>query len=329
MRRRKFIKLIWAAVAAWPLAARAQQGQRLRRIGILMNLGADDAVAKARVGAFRTGLEKLGWIEGRNLQIDYRWTARDGDELSKYAEELVALSPEVIMATGSPPVVALRETTRTIPIVFVLVSDPVAAGLVTSLAQPGGNITGFTPFEYRTSSKWLELLREIAPSVTRVAVTDEYNNPGAGGQVAAIRSAASALGVEVNPFNARDAAEIEHAIAALANSPHAGLIVTAIPSANIHRDQFIALAARYRLPAIYGYRLHVTAGGLISYGPDQLDQYRQAAGYVDRILKGESPANLPVQSPIKYELVINLKTAKALGLTVPPSLLSRADEVIE
>ena len=294
-----------------------------------MNLGADDPVAKARIAAFQQGLQKFGWTDGRNLRIDYRWTTGGGDELRKYAGELVALAPEVIMATGTPPVVAQRQATRTIPIVFVLVSDPVAAGFVDSLARPGGNITGFTPFEYSTSAKWLELLKEIAPGVTRVAVNEEPNNPGAVGQVAAIRSAAPAFGVEVIAFDGRDAGEIERAMTAFAQSPNGGLIVPAIPSANIHRNLLIDLAARHRLPAIYGFRLHVTAGGLASYGPDQLDQYRQAAGYVDRILKGEKPSGLPVQTPTKYDLTINLKTAKALGLNVPLILQQRADEVIE
>ena len=293
-----------------------------------MNLGADDPVAKARIAALQQGLQKFGWTDGRNLRIDYRWTTGGGDELRKYAGELVALAPEVIIATGTPPVVAQQQATRTIP-VFVLVSDPVAAGFVDSLARPGGNITGFTPFEYSTSAKWLELLKEIAPGVTRVAVKEEPNNPGAVGQVAAIRSAAPTFGVEVSAFNGRDAGEIERAIAAFAKSPNGGLIVPAIPSANIHRDLLIALASRHRLPAVYGFRLHVTAGGLASYGPDQLDQYRQAAGYVDRILKGEKPAGLPVQTPTKYDLAINLKTAKALGLNVPLILQQRADEVFE
>ncbi len=302
----------------------------MRRIGVLTNLLANDTVAKARVGALQQGLQQLGWTEGRNLQIDYRWTAGGGDELRRYAMELVALAPDAILATGSPPVVALRQATRIVPIVFVLVADPVGAGFVESLARPGGNATGFTPFEYSTSAKWLELLREIAPSVTRVAVLREPTNPGGIGQFVGIQSAMPSHGLALRPIDGgADAGEIEHAIAAFAREPNGGLIVTATPMANIHRELIIALAARYRLPTVYGFRFHVERGGLIAYAPDQFDQYRRAAGYVDRILKGEKPADLPVQAPTRYELVINLKTAKALGLDVPPMLLARADEVIE
>jgi putative ABC transport system substrate-binding protein len=302
----------------------------MRSIGVLMNLAADDAVARARIRAFQQQLQQLGWAEGRNLRIHYRWTAAGDDELRRYAAELVALAPEVIMATGSPPLVALRKATRTVPIVFALVADPVGAGYVESLARPGGNATGFTAFEYTISAKWLELLREIAPGVTRVAVLREATNPGGIGQFVAIQSAASMLGVGLRPIDGgSDGGEIERAVAAFAREPNGGLIVTATPMANIHRELIIGLAARHRLPAVYGFRFHVERGGLIAYAPDQLDQYRRAAVYVDRILKGEKPADLPVQAPVKYELVINLKTAKALGLDVPPTLLARAEEVIE
>lgn len=328
MRRREFLGLVGGAAVTWPCPARAQQ--RVRRIGVLMNLLSTDTVAKARIGAFQQGLQQLGWTEGRNLQIDYRWTAGGGDELRRYAAELVALAPDAILATGSPPVVALQRATRTVPIVFVLVADPVGAGFVESLARPGGNATGFTPFEYSTSAKWLELLKEIAPGVTRVAVLREATNPGGIGQFVGIQSAAPSHGLSLRPIDGgSDAGEIERAIATFAREPNGGLIVTATPMANIHRELIIALAARHRLPAVYGFRFHVERGGLIAYAPDQLDQYRRAAVYVDRIFKGEKSADLPVQAPTKYELVINLKTAKALGLAIPSSLLARADEVIE
>jgi putative ABC transport system substrate-binding protein len=330
MRRREFITLFGCIAAALPLAALAQQAARVRRLGVLTNLPADDSVAKARIGALQQSLQQLGWSEGRNLQIDYRWTASGDDELRRYAEELVALAPDVILGTGSPPVVALRRATRTVPIVFVLVADPVGAGFVETLARPGGNATGFTPFEYGIGAKWLELIREIMPSVKRVAVLREASNPGGIGQFVAIQSAALPLGVELRPIDGGSgSSEIERGVAAFARQPGGALIVTATPMANIHRDLIIALAARYRLPAIYGFHFHVERGGLIAYAPDQLDQYRRAASYIDRILKGEKPADLPVQAPTKYELVINLKTAKALGLSVPPTLLARADEVIE
>jgi putative ABC transport system substrate-binding protein len=330
LRRREFITLLGGAAGAWPLTARAQQSRSMRHIGVLMNLTADDPVAKARIGAFRQGLQQLDWTEGRNLQIDYRWTTGSDDQLRGFAAELVAAKPDVILATGSPTVVALRQATHAVPIVFVLVADPVGAGFVDSMAHPGGNATGFTPFEYNIAAKWLELLKEIAPQVTRVAVLREATNPGGIGQFVGIQSAASSHGVEVRPIDGGSAAdEIERAVAIFAREPNGGLIVTATPMANIHRELIIALAAQYRLPAVYGFRFHVEQGGLIAYAPDQLHQYRRAATYVDRILKGEKPADLPVEAPTKYEMVVNLKTAKALGLTVPSALLARADQVIE
>jgi putative ABC transport system substrate-binding protein len=329
MRRREFVALLGATAAIWPIAARAQQPERMRRIGVLMPLAADDPVARVRIAAFLQGLQQFGWTDGRNLRIDYRWPVGDTDRIRRDAAELVALAPDVIMVTSSVPTVALQQATRTVPIVFVLVADPVGAGIADSMARPGGNATGFTPFEFATAAKYLELLKEIAPGVTRVAVTEDATAVGASGQMAAIRSAAPLFGVELRPFDGRDAGEIERAITAFARGSNGGLIVTAIPAANIHRELFIALAARHRLPAVYPFRPNVTGGGLISYGPDQFDLYRRAASYVDRILKGEKPADLPVQAPVKYELVLNLKTAKALGLTVPTSILLRANEVIE
>ena len=328
MKRRAFITLLGGAAAAWPLAARAQQ-ERIRRVGLLMALAAHDPQAEARLAAFLQGLRQSGWSVGRNLQIDYRWSVGDAERLRKDAVELAALKPEVILATGSPTVTALQQATRSVPIVFVRTSDPVGDGFVDSLARPGGNTTGFMSFEYSLSGKWLELLKEIAPAVTRVAVMADPTNVGAVGQVDTIRAAAPKFGVEVTPFDAGDPREIEREIGAFAREPNGGLIVTAIPQANIYRGLLIGLAARHRLPAVYPFRLYVSEGGLIAYGPDQLDQYRQAAGYVDRILKGEKPADLPVQAPTKYELVINLKTAKALGLDIPATVLARADEVIE
>ena len=329
MRRREFITLLGGVTFGWPLAARAQQADRVRRIGVLMNLAADDPESSARLTAFLQGLQQLGWTDGRNVRIDTRWAAGDADRYRKSATELVALTPDVILATGASAVAPLQQATRTVPIVFVQVIDPVGAGFVASLARPGGNATGFTLFEYGMSGKWLELLKEIAPRVTRAAVLrDPASAPGIG-QFAAIQAVAPSFGVELSPVDVRDAGEIERAIAAFARAANSGLIVTASPSAAIHRELIITLAARHQLPAVYPFRYFVTGGGLISYGANFLDQYRRAAGYVDRILKGEKPADLPVQAPTKYELVINLKTAKALGLTVPSTLLARADEVIE
>jgi putative ABC transport system substrate-binding protein len=329
MNRRTFITLFGSAAAAWPLAARAQQGERVRRIGVLMPLAEDNAVGQARVAAFVQGLQQSGWTDGRNVRIDYRWSAGDADRIRKLAVELIALGPDVVMASTSAAVVALRQVTSTVPIVFAVVADPVGAGFVDSLARPGGNATGFLAFEYGLSAKWLELLKEIAPSVTRAGLIRDPALASGPSQFAAIQSVAPSLGMEVSPINVRDASEIERAIAAFARSANGGLIVTASPLAAVHRDLIIDVAARHKLPAVYYERSYATAAGLISYGPDFVDQYRHAAGYVDRILKGEKPADLPVQAPTRYQLVINLKTAKALGLTMPPTLLARADEVIE
>jgi putative ABC transport system substrate-binding protein len=327
--RREFITLLGGTAAAWPVAARAQQNERMRRIGVLMGLAADDAEAQDRIAAFEQGLQQSGWTNGRNLQIDYRRGAGDTDSTRRYAIELVALAPDVILASGGTVMGPLLQATRTIPIVFTQTPDPVAAGFVASLARPGGNATGFTTTEYGTSEKWLELLKEIAPGVTRAAVLRDPTIPSGIGQFASIQSVAPSFGVELNPLDVRDASEIERDVTAFARGSNRGLIVTSSGLAAVHRQLIIELAARYRLPAIYSYRYFATSGGLISYGPDPIDQYRRAAGYVDRILKGEKAADLPVQAPTKYELAINLKTAKALGLTVPPTLITRADEVIE
>jgi putative ABC transport system substrate-binding protein len=301
----------------------------MRRIGVLMNLAADDTEAQARLAAFLQSLQELGWTVGRNVQIDYRWSAGDADRIRKSAPELVALAPDVIMATSSPVTAALLQATRTIPIVFVQVADPVGAGLVASLAQPGGNATGFSVFEYGISVKWLEVLKEIAPRVTRVAILRDPTVASGIGQMGAMQGVASGFGVELHPLGVRDASEIERAVTAFARSANGGLIITASPLTLLHRQLIISLAAQHRLPAVYPLRFFITDGGLISYGPDSIDPYRRAAGYVDRIFKGEKPADLPVQAPTKFELSINLKTAKTLGLEVPPSLLARADEVIE
>jgi putative tryptophan/tyrosine transport system substrate-binding protein len=328
MNRRELITLVGGA-AAWPLAARAQQGERVRRIGVLVGLTADDAQVQARYAAFLQGLGDLGWKVGRNLQIDIRWDARDTARSSGYAAELVALAPDVILAVGASVVWPLLNNTRTLPIVFVQVTDPVGAGYVASLARPGGNATGFTLFEFGLSAKWIELLKQIAPGVTRAAVLLDPMVPAGTGMLGAIQSVATSLRVELTPIGVHDAVQLERTISAFVRGTNDGLIV--LPSSPTHRyrERIIAQAAQHRLPAIYPYRYHVAAGGLISFGPDEIDQYRQAAGYIDRILKGEKPADLPVQAPTKYELVINLKTAKAPALDVPPTLLARADEVIE
>ena len=328
MRRREFITLIGSA-AAWPLTARAQQVERVRHIGALMNAAENDPEQQARLAAFRQGLQQLGWTEGHNVRIDYRFAAGKPENYSKYAAELVALAPDVILTSGSASMPPLLQATRSVPIVFALVADPVGAGFVDSLARPGGNVTGFTALEYSFGGKWLELLKEIAPSVTRVAVIRDAADAAGIGLFSAVQSATSAVGVELSPVNVRDAGEMDRAIGAFARGSNGGLILTASALAFVHRDTIVALAARHKLPAVYFARAFVTAGGLASYGTDTVDQYRRAAAYVDRILKGEKPADLPVQAPTKYELVINLKTAKAIGLTVPPSVLARADEVIE
>ena len=328
MKRREFITLLGGATA-WPIAARAQQPERMRHIGVLLPAAADDAQFQARVGAFHQGLALLGWTIGRNVRSDTRWATSDVANIRTYAAELAALAPDVILAHGAATLAPLLQATRTTPIVFVGVTDHVAAGLVDSLARPGGSATGFMNFEYGVGGKWLELLKEIAPGVTRAAVPRDPTQGGSTAALAAAQAVAPSLGVEVNPVNMRDADEIERAIAAFARAPNGGLIVPAGGRTLLHRGLIITLAARHKLPAVYSNRSFVAAGGLVSYGPDFIDQYRQAARYVDRILKGEKPADLPVQAPTKYELVINLKTAKALDLTIPPTVLARANEVIE
>jgi putative tryptophan/tyrosine transport system substrate-binding protein len=334
MRRRDFITLLGSAAAAWPLAARAQQPDRVRRIGVLMNLAADDPQSTKQMKAFLDGLQERGWTLGGNLQIDYRWPVSDGsvtriDVYRKYASELVALVPDAMLAAGGTVVGALQQVTRTVPIVFVEATDPVNRGLVASLARPGGNTTGFTQFEFSIAGKWLELLKQIAPNLTRAAIIRDPSESSGIGQFTVIQAMAPSLGVEVSPVDARDVSEIERAITVFARESNGGMIMTPTGNARSHREPIITLAARHKLPAVYPYRYYVTDGGLISYGTDVVDQYRLAAGYVDRILRGEKPADLPVQAPTKYELVINLKTAKALGLDVPTALLARADEVVE
>jgi len=328
MRRREFIVQLGSVAASWPLVARAQQRDGVRRIGVLMS-APDDPAGQARFAAFRQGLQKLGWSEGINLQLDIRWTAGNADLERRYAAELVALTPDVILATASPTVAALQAATRTVPVVFANAVDPVGAGFVDSLPRPGGNATGFVLFEYGISAKWLELLKEIAPHVRRVAVLRDPAIAAGTGQFGAIQSVAPSFGVELTPVNVRDPGEIERVVSAFARSLNGGLIVTASPLATLHRNLIVTLAARHKLCAVYNLRQFVTAGGLISYGPDIVDLYPRAAGYVDRILRGEKPADLPVQAPTKYELIINRKAARELGLTIPPALLSRADEVIE
>jgi putative ABC transport system substrate-binding protein len=329
MRRRDFIKGIAGAITIWPLAARAQQAERLRRIGVFMPYAADDQEGHKRMAAFRQGLQNLSWTEGKNLHIDIRWGGGVLDHYRQYAAELVALEPDILVGVTSPTAVALQQQTRTVPIVFVGVIDPVAVGLVTSLAHPGGNTTGFTVFEYALSPKWLALLKEIAPNVTRAAV---FRDPTSAAQMAmlgGIQSVSSSLGVELSLIDERDVEEIKRAVTTFARQPHGGLIVFSSPATSLHRDLIITLAAQNRLPAVYSDSSFVAAGGLTSYGPNRIEQYRPAANYVDRILKGEKPSDIPVQAPTKYELLINLKTAKALGLDVPPTTLARADEVIE
>jgi putative tryptophan/tyrosine transport system substrate-binding protein len=328
MRRREFIALL-GGVVAWPRAARAQQREPMRRIGVFMNYAEDDPQSQARIAAFLQGLQELGWTAGRNVQIDYRWGIGDADRNRRNAAELVARAPDVLVASGGAVTAALQLATRTVPIVFANVFDPVGAGFVTSMARPGGNATGFTPFEYGMSGKWLELLKQIAPAVRRVAVLQNPIVASRSGQLGAIEALAPSFRVELSALAVRDAEEIERAITAFARVPYGGLIVVGAPSLAIYRDRIVALAAQHRLPAVYPYRPYVAGGGLISYGPDLVAPFRRAAGYVDRILKGEKSADLPVEAPAKYELAVNLKTAKALGLTIPESLLRRADEVIE
>ena len=327
MRRRDFLGAIGGA-AAWPIATRAQQTERVRRVGVLMAAAPDDPEYQARVEAFRQSLQQLGWTDIRNVQVDIRW-ATDPADLRRHATELAARSDVIVAATGTTTVAPLLEATRTVPIVFVLAIDPVGAGFIASLSRPGGNATGFTMFEYGMSVKWLELLKELSPRVSRAAVLRDPAIASGIGQFGALQAAAPSLKVELSPVDVHDEREIERAITAFARSPNGGVIVTAAPLATRHRDMIVTLAARLRLPAVYASRVFVTAGGLIYYGPNLIDQYRRTAGYVDRILKGENPSDLPVQAPTKYELAINLKTAKALGLTVPSALLARADEVIE
>ncbi len=327
--RREFIMLLGGTAGAWPWAASAQQSKHMRRVAALMPYTANDPQAQNRNAAFLQGLHQLGWTIGQNVQIDYRWSEGNEDDTRKYAAELVALAPDVIFTSGSAAIGPLRRATRTVPIVFVLVPDPVGAGFVDSLARPGGNITGFTQFDYGIGAKWLEVLKEIAPNTTRAAVIRDPAITAGIGQWGAILSVSPSVAIEVSPVNLVDGGEIDRGLTAFARSPNGGLIVTGSALAVVHRDLIIALAARLRLPAVYYDRYFVTAGGLISYGSNNVEQYRLAAAYVDRILKGEKPADLPVQAAAKYELVINLKTAKALGIEVPPSLLARADEVIE
>jgi len=328
MKRREFITLIGGAAIVWPLTARAQQDQRVRRIGVLSALAEDDPESLARREAFEQALKALNWTNGSNLRIDYRWAATDPERIRKLATEIIALEPDVVLTSGSIVVPPMMQATRTIPIVFVQVIDPVGSGFIKSLARPGGNITGFTQFEYSLAAKWVELLKQIAPQVTRAAVIrDPTRGPGIG-QFAVVQAVAPSLGMELSAINALDVSEMESTVAEFARSPNGGLVVT-VGGTAFHRNEIIALAAKHRLPAVYPYSYFVRGGGLISYGPDTIDQFRRAADYIDRIFKGEKPANLPVQTPTKYNLAINLKTAKVLGLTVPPQLLARADEVIE
>jgi putative tryptophan/tyrosine transport system substrate-binding protein len=329
MTRRELIVLLGSTAAAWPLGVLAQQQERVRRIGVLQGLAANDPEGQARFAAFLQALQQLGWIDGSNIQIVHRFTDGDADRARAYAAELVALAPDLVLTSGASTVGTMLQVSRAVPVVFVGAADPVGAGFVDSLSHPGGNVTGFTSYEYSMSGKWLELLKEIAPGVKRVAVPRDPAISAGTGQFGSIQTAAPSLGVELTPINVRDAAEIERAVTAFVRSGDGGLIVTTSALVLAHRNLIITLADRRKLPAVYYARFYVTNGGLVSYGPDYVDQYRRAAEYVDRILKGEKPADLPVQAPTKYELVINLNTAKALGLDVPPTLLARADEVIE
>jgi putative tryptophan/tyrosine transport system substrate-binding protein len=329
MRRRNFIALLGSAAVAWSLAARAQQAARMRRVGVLTGIAGNDPETKARDAAFLNELKRSGWTEGHNIRIDHRSAAGSAADGRRYAAELVALKPDVILATGTVNLDNLLQETRTIPIVFTIVADPVGSGLVESMSEPGGNATGFMTFEYSLAGKWLELLKQLLPGVRRAAVLRDSTLAHGTGQFAVIQSVAPLVGVDVMPINVRDPTEIEQAIGKFARSPDGGLIVTASPSSVVHRDLVITLAARHRLPAVWFERFFVAAGGFVSYGPNLVEQFRHAAGYVDRILRGARPASLPVQAPTKYELAINLKTGRALGFEVPPTLLARADEVIE
>jgi putative ABC transport system substrate-binding protein len=328
VKRREFISLVGAA-AVWPLRARAQQPDRMRRIGVLSSLSEHERTSQLRLSALQQGLQRTGWIEGRNIQIEKRWSAGNVENLRAYAAELVAHAPDAILANGSAATTQLSQATRTVPIVFTDVPDPVGAGLVDSLARPGGNVTGFMLFEYSVSGKWLELLKEIAPTIIQAAVLRDPSMIAGVGQFAAIQSVAPSLGVDLRPIDVRDAAEIERGMLAFAQRTNRGVIVVSSPLAALHRDLIIRLAAEHKLPAVYSFGYYAASGGLMAYGPDPNDPFRRAADYIDRIFKGEKPADLPVQAPTKYELVINLKTAKALGLDVPPTLLARADELIE
>jgi putative ABC transport system substrate-binding protein len=327
--RREFITLIGSAAAAWPVAALCQPSKPMRRIGILSNLRPDDAEIKSRLETFVQGLEQLGWSVGRNLQIDYRWSEGNSDRLRADAAELIALTPDLMLATSGVSILPLQQAGSGVPILFAQTIDPVGLGVVESLSRPGGNITGFTQFDYGIVSKWLELIKQIAPTVTQAAVLRDAFDPAGIGQWAAMQSVAQVFALELSVINVRDTDAIERAITKLAGTPNSGLLVTASAPANVHRNLIVSLAARYRLPAVYPYRYFVAAGGLACYGPDTIDQYRRAAGYANRILRGEKPADLPVQAPTRYELVINLRTARSLGMTIPPSVVARADEVIE
>jgi ABC-type uncharacterized transport system substrate-binding protein len=329
VKRREFITFLGGAAAAWPMAARAQQGEQMRRIGVLSAPGPDDAEMQARTGAFAKRLQELGWTVGSNLQIDYRWSYGNAERLRAHAAELIALAPDAVLATSGVSIMPLVQASRNVPIVFAQTIDPVGLGVVDSLSHPGGNITGFTQFEYGVVGKWLELLKQIAPAVSRAAVLRDPFDPAGIGQWAAMQSVAPVFGIELNVINVREVDAIESGVKKIATAPNAGLLITASAPGNVHRKLIVDLAAEHRLPAVYPYRYFVAAGGLACYGPDTIDQYRGAAAYVDRILKGEKPADLPVQAPTKYELVINIKAAKALGFDIPPTLLARADEVIE
>jgi ABC-type uncharacterized transport system substrate-binding protein len=329
MRRRELIGLVGGAVVAWPIAARAQQSEQIRRVGLLMNTAADSPEAQPRLLAFREGLQQLGWSDGRNVRIDIRWGANDVELDRRYAAELVSFAPDLVVAAGTLGVAAAQRVTRTLPILFCNVADPVGAGFVDSLARPGGNTTGFALFEYTVSAKWLEILKEIMPGLKRAGVLRDASNPAAIAQFGVLQAAAQSLGVDLRPVSITDGVEMERVVTTFATGSDGGLIVTPSATESFHREQIVRLAAQYRLPAVYPFRFWATVGGLISYGPDSVDQFRRVAAYVDRVLRGAKPADLPVQAPTKYQLVINLNTAKALGLTLPPTLLTRADEVIE